>query len=71
MISRDIKSLLAREGKRQKDLIEILKVTSPQAVNNKFARGSWSGSELVKIAEYCGCELAFVSDTNKIVIKDE
>jgi len=39
---------------------------SDQALSNKFYRDSYSGEDLIKIAEYLECEIAFIKGTIKI-----
>lgn len=59
-ISKKIKSLLTERDKKQSDLVEVLGMSSKQSLSNKFANERWSAEDLAKIAEYCGCKLAFV-----------
>lgn len=59
-ISKKIKSLLAETGKKQADLQEVLEMSSKQSLSNKFTNERWSADDLAKIAEYCGCKLAFI-----------
>ena len=46
--------------KKQSDLMEVLGMSSKQSLSNKFSNERWSAEDLVKIAEYCGCKLAFI-----------
>lgn len=59
-ISKKIKSLLMETDKKQSDLMEVLNMGSKQSLSNKFAHERWSAEDLVKIADFCGCKLAFV-----------
>ena len=54
-------------GIKQGDLAPVLGVNSVQAVSNKFRLGQWKASDLVNIADYCGCRLAFVMDDGTIL----
>ena len=54
-----VRGLLALNGKRQTDLAEAFGM-SKQTMNNKLNRDSWSARDLVRVAEFCGCKLAFV-----------
>lgn len=54
-----VKGLLALNGKRQIDLADAF-CMSKQTMNNKMSRDSWSARDLVRVAEFCGCKLAFV-----------
>ena len=66
-ISASIKALLNLRGLKQADLMEVLKVGSKQALSNKFVGGRWSAADLVAVAEFCGCRLAFVMDDRTIL----
>lgn len=68
MVSTKIKALLNLSGKDHAGLASYLGI-SKQALSNKFYRDSFSGAELIKIAEYNGCSLSFVfNDGNKVVL---
>ena len=70
-ISSKIKALLNLSGKDKAGLAEYLNI-SKQALSNKFYRDSFSGADLIKISEYTGCPLAFLSDNGaKIILDDE
>lgn len=73
-ISKQIKSLLAQTETKQADLLDVLKIGSKQSLSNKFTHERWSADDLAKIAEFCGCKLAFLlPDGERIIIdpKDE
>ena len=66
-----IKGLLALQGKKQIELAAHFDM-SKQTMNNKMARGSWSADDLARVAEFCGCKLAFLlPDGQKIIIPSE
>ena len=68
-ISTKIKALLKMHGKKNTELAAYLGLTTPQALNNKFIRGSFSASDLIKIAAFLDCELAFnLSNAQKITL---
>ena len=69
-ISKKIKSLLAETGKKQADLQEVLKMSSKQSLSNKFTNERWSAEDLAKIAEFCGCKLAFFLPNGERIIID-
>ena len=70
-ISDKVKGLLALSGRRQIDLAEAFGM-SKQTMNNKLSRDSWSGKDLAKVADFCGCKLAFVlPDGQHIFIEQE
>ncbi len=59
MVSEKVKALLALSGKRQLDLAAYFGMTA-QSMNNKMNRDSWSAKDMVSVARYTGCKLAFV-----------
>ncbi len=66
--SKKIKSLLAEMNKKQSDLLEVLDISSKQSLSNKFSHERWSADDLAKIADYCGCKLAFVLPNGERII---
>ena len=71
-ISRKIKSMLAETDKKQADLLGVLDVSSKQSLSNKFTNERWSAEDLSKIADFCGCKLAFILPSGeRIVINDD
>ena len=66
-ISTTVKALISMVGIKQGDLAPVLGVNSVQAVSNKFRLGQWKASDLVNIADHCGCRLAFVMDDGTIL----
>ena len=69
-ISDKIKALLKLKGKNNKGLAEYLGI-SDQALSNKFYRDSYSGEDLIKIAGYLECELAFIAGETKIALTEK
>ena len=68
MVSDKIKALLSMRGKKYKELAGLFGI-SEQAMRNKFARGSFSADELIMIADFVECQLAFeLDDTQKIFL---
>ena len=66
-ISDKVKALLKLKGKSNKGLAEYLGI-SDQALSNKFYRDSYSGEDLISIAEFLECELAFITGETKITL---
>ena len=67
-ISSKIKALLQLRDKEQVKLAQHLGITK-QALSNKFYRDSFSAVDLIKIAEFLNCDLAFnVDDRLKIIL---
>ena len=70
-ITARIKGLLALKGKMHKELAEYLGMT-PQSLQNKFNRGSFSADDLIQIAMFTGVELAYIEKgSGNIVQFDE
>lgn len=68
--TKQIKALLTLSGKKQSDLMEILRMSSKQSLSNKFTNERWSADDLVSVANFCGCKLAFVMpDGQQIIIE--
>ena len=69
-ISNIVKGLLAIRGIKQIDLASHFGM-SKQTMSNKFSRNSWFASDLIKVADFCGCKLAFIlPDGQQILIED-
>lgn len=67
MVSDKIKALLSMKGKKYKELAKLFGI-SEQAMRNKFARGSFSADELIRIADFLNCQLAFNIDKEQKII---
>ena len=68
-VSDKVKGLLALSGKKQIDLAAHCGM-SKQTMGNKMSRNSWSASDLARVAEFCGCKLAFIMpDGQQITIE--
>lgn len=67
-IASKVKGLLASQEKDLAGLASAFGI-SKQALSNKFYRNSFSAEDLLTVAEYTGCELAFLtSDGSKTVL---
>ena len=64
-VSDKIKAGLKLEGKKIEELAEMLNI-SRQSMSNKFYRDSFSAEDLIKIADFLGYSLAFVSNNQNI-----
>lgn len=69
-ISAQIKALLSITGNKQSDLMEALGMASKQSLSNKFTGERWSAADLVKIADFTGCKLAFVLPNGERLLLD-
>ena len=55
-----IKALLELTSTEQTAFAATFGMTTPQAMNNKLRRDSWSAKDLAKAAVLCGARLAFI-----------
>lgn len=70
-LSDRIKGTIAMVGKQQQELAQHFGM-SKQVMSNKFSRNSWSGKDLVKVADFVGGQLAIIlPDGQKIILDDE
>lgn len=71
MVSDKVRAILALAGKRNIDLAELYGV-SKQSMNNKLAHNRFSADDLIRIAAFTGCKVAFVlADGQKIFLEPE
>ena len=63
-----IKTLLKLSNASHAGLAKHLGI-SKQALSNKFYRGSFSGVDLIKVADCVGCELCFVAGNSKVSLE--
>ena len=59
MITDKVKALLALSDKKNIDLARHFNMT-PQTMSNKMMLNRYTADELIKIAEFTGCRVAFV-----------
>ena len=59
-ISDCVRLALTKAKRKNTDLCQYLGLTKLQTLNNKFIRDSWSGKDLVKVAELTGAKLMLV-----------
>lgn len=69
-ISKKVRALLAQVDKKQSDLLGVLDISSKQSLSNKFSNERWSADDLVRIAEFCGCKLAFLLPNGERIVLD-
>lgn len=70
-ISNQIKGLLVEKSLKQQDLQTVLAVSSKQAVNNKFAKNSWSVEDLIKVVSFLDGELIIRVDEREIKLTEK
>lgn len=67
-----VKALLELTGVEQIDFAAAFGMTTPQAMNNKLRRDSWSAKDLAKAAQICGAKLAFtLPDGSQLIISPD
>lgn len=70
-VNNKIRALLQLKGKKPNELADAFGI-SAQAMRNKLSRSSFSAEDLIVVANFLGCELAFIiSDNQKIVLDAE
>ena len=66
-ITEKIKALLSIKGKKNVELAAYLGI-SPQSLQNKLNRGSFSAEDLIKISDFTNCPLSFSVDDNQKIL---
>ncbi|MEG1821545.1 MAG: helix-turn-helix domain-containing protein [Clostridiales bacterium] len=66
-ISDKIKALIKLNNADNLQIAQHLGI-SRQAFSNKLYRDSFSGADLIKIAEFLKCDLAFITERNQKII---
>ena len=67
-ISKKVKALLMESEKKQADLMIVLDMSSKQSLSNKFTNERWSAEDLARIADFCGCKLAFILPNGERIV---
>ena len=65
-VSDQMKALLSMRGSKLSDLAGFFGI-KPQSMSNKIVRNNWTAEELLKIAEFCGCKVAFVFPDGQLI----
>lgn len=65
-VAKTVKAVLSLKGKRQTDLAEHFNM-KPQSMANKMSRDSFSAEDLIKVAEFACCRIAFVLDDGQML----
>lgn len=58
-VSDAVMQALRSSGKKQADLVDVLKVSSPQAANKKVRESRWTAEDLLRIASFTGGKIIF------------
>jgi len=64
-VANKVKAFLKIKGKDTAALADYLQI-SKQALSNKYYRDSFSAEDLIKIADFLKCDLAFIDNTGRI-----
>ncbi len=56
-VSDAVSYALKKSGKKQADLVDVLKVSTPQAANKKVREGRWSAEDLIAVAAFTGSKI--------------
>ena len=68
-VTEKIKALLSIRGKKNVELAQYLGI-SPQSLQNKFTRGSFSAEDLIRIADFLECKLSFEIEPGQKITLD-
>ena len=68
MSTPSIEAAVQLAGLSRADLAQALGLSTPQALSNKYNRGSFTAQDLTRIAQACGVRLAFVDDAGRAVL---
>lgn len=72
MIKNKIKMLLNFKDVKQADLIEVLEMSSTQALNNKFSKNRFTLQDVIVICDELDCTLQIIDNkTNKMIVDFE
>lgn len=67
-VNSKVRAMLNMKDRKPHELAEYFGI-SAQAMRNKISRNSFSSDDLIKVADFLGCELAFIlSDSQKITL---
>ena len=70
MITDKIKGLLRLSNHKQTELATYMNI-SKQGLTNKFTNNYMSSDDLIKVAKFCGAELAFLLPNGSKVVLDD
>lgn len=68
-VSDKIRAVLALEGRKNTELATYFGMT-PQSMNNKLSRDSFSAKDLVKVADFVGGRVAIVLSNGQAIYLD-
>ncbi len=68
-VSDKVKAVLALEGRRNTELASYFGMT-PQSMNNKLSRDSFSAKDLVRVADFVGGQVAIILSNGQAIYLD-
>ena len=68
-IAEKVRAVLALEGKKNTELAAFFGIT-PQSMNNKLSRDSFSTKDLIKVADFVGGRVAIVLSNGQMIYLD-
>ncbi len=68
-IADKVRAVLALEGKKNTELAAFFGMT-PQSMNNKLSRDSFSAKDLIKVADFVGGRIAIVLSNGQMIYLD-
>ncbi len=68
-IADKVRAVLALEGKKNTELAAFFGMT-PQSMNNKLSRDSFSAKDLIKVADFVGGRIAIVLSSGQMIYLD-
>ncbi len=67
VISDCVRTALSMSGLRVSALANKFEISAP-AMSNKLRNNSWFGKDLLKVADLCGCKLAFIYPDGQMIV---
>lgn len=68
-VSDKVKAILTLNGHKQTELAAYFGIT-PQSMNNKMNRDSWSAKDLVRVADFVGGRVAVILNDGQTIFLD-
>lgn len=69
MVNNKIRALMRLKNRGISEVAAYFNI-SRQAMSNKLSRGSFSAEDLIKFADFLGCELNFTVDEKQKIVLD-
>lgn len=69
-VNSKVRAMLNMKNRKPHELAEYFGI-SAQAMRNKISRNSFSSDDLIKVADFLGCELSFILSENQKITLDK